>query len=581
MKVNGEAMYRYHTEPSRNFNILGSTTVLDPLDGREKLVLSNFAAGATGSIILIDTETGDGEAILLPDDNGAWAVLNLRDERLLVGTCAQSGYLHSLDLKTRTWAEPLRDPEESYIWELVLGSDGLVYGCTYPGCRLLRYHPDSHVLENVGRVSDNPKNLYSRHLDAGVPGRILISGGMDTHFVTAYDLKTGSYRQVVESTDRVMVSGSTDRYIRVETADGVEWYDPSTYEPIPVDAADQPKGILRTHSLSDGKMAGVKGQDYYVQHPNQQKLHLQRIPTPAPATDIHTLVSDSQGIIWGASAFGQTIFRYEPDRGDLWNSSVVTNTGGEVYGMCFVDGRLFMSAYSGGDHIVYDPSADWDQLNNVNPRTLQSVRPALIRPTGRSVVGPDGAIWTGWSAKYGVYGGGLSRIDPETLDVTSCYDPSGGEQQIAGLAADERYLYFTTNGGASGLAYKDEPCRFVVWSVDGSVVWQHTYDQGIRLEAILAIDGKVLLRVEDELHVFDPATLRFEAVLQAGQPCTWLVAVDGHTAGAFCGQDYYYVDMRSLSLRHIAKLPGTVHAAAVTPQGDVYFACGTKLYQML
>ena len=36
-------------EPCRNFNILGSTTIVDPVDGLEKVVLSNFAAGAVGN----------------------------------------------------------------------------------------------------------------------------------------------------------------------------------------------------------------------------------------------------------------------------------------------------------------------------------------------------------------------------------------------------------------------------------------------------------------------------------------------------------------------------------------------------
>ncbi|MCB0114084.1 MAG: hypothetical protein KDD84_08330, partial [Caldilineaceae bacterium] len=64
-------------QPCRNFNILGSTRLDDPLDGREKVVLSNFAAGATGNLIFVDPETGDGEAIPLPVDEGAWAVLVL------------------------------------------------------------------------------------------------------------------------------------------------------------------------------------------------------------------------------------------------------------------------------------------------------------------------------------------------------------------------------------------------------------------------------------------------------------------------------------------------------------------------
>lgn len=63
---------------------------------------------------------------MLPGDSGAWALLNLNNEKLLVGTCPDFGYLLCLELKTRTWAAPLKDPNETYIWKLAMGSDGNV-----------------------------------------------------------------------------------------------------------------------------------------------------------------------------------------------------------------------------------------------------------------------------------------------------------------------------------------------------------------------------------------------------------------------------------------------------------------------
>ena len=41
-------------QPCHNFQILGIARFVDPQDGREKVVLANFAAGATGTIIIID-----------------------------------------------------------------------------------------------------------------------------------------------------------------------------------------------------------------------------------------------------------------------------------------------------------------------------------------------------------------------------------------------------------------------------------------------------------------------------------------------------------------------------------------------
>jgi hypothetical protein len=590
--MNKQQKYKYIEDPSRNFNILSSTTIIDPLDGREKLVLSNFASGSTGSLVFIDTETGAGEAIKLPGDEGAWAILNLNNKNLLVGTCSGYGYLHNLDLESRTWAKPLRDEHESYIWNLTLASDGMVYGGTYPGCVLLRYDPEKHVLENMGKVSDNPKNLYSRNVDGGVPGYVIISGGMDTHFAIAYHIETRSFKPFLTSTETTIVQGSTEEYIRLEMDGHLVLYDPKTFKPMnnpaDQDSLTQASGFKPVQNqigqfqglqLRDGMVAGVRGQDYYLKAPQDDKPKLIRIPTPAPATLIHNIASDAQGNIWGASGFGQTIFCYKPESRDLWNSSTVCDCGGEVYGICFVGERLFLSSYSGGDHMVYNPHEPWDQLNNVNPKTLMTVAPALIRPTGRSVLGPDGAVWTGWSAKYGVYGGGLSRIDASTLEVESWYDPIP-EQQVAGLTADDQYLYFTTNGGASGLSYNEVSCHFAVWSAEGKVVHQQTFDKQHKLDAVLAVGGRVLVRVSDEINIFDPAAMKFDKTIETGKPCTWMIAIDDETAGLFCGSDFYLMNVFTGEFEHGSELPGQVSSAAKTPDGKIYFAQGTALYEL-
>ena len=108
------------------------------------IVLSSFVAGGIGEVVIIDPESGEGETIQIPGDNGAWALLNYKDEKLLVGTCGTYGYLHCLELKTREWKPSLRVEGISYIWDLALASDGKVYGGTYPGCVLLQYDPDLH-----------------------------------------------------------------------------------------------------------------------------------------------------------------------------------------------------------------------------------------------------------------------------------------------------------------------------------------------------------------------------------------------------------------------------------------------------
>lgn len=587
----GQTIYSEAAEPCRNFCILGVTSLLDPKDGREKLVLSNFAAGAVGNLVFIDTESGAGESVPLPGDSGAWALLPLGD-RLLVGTCPDYGYLHSLDLRTRQWAKPLRVELEKYIWNLALGSDGFVYGGTYPGCVLLRYDPDRHELVSVGRASDNERNLYSRYVHAGPHGRIFISGGFDKPFLNVWNIETETFDRFGEPGEAV--EAVTESYVCTKIAGSLRFYDAKTLQPVEGAVAEawsaalEEKEIVvkdrlrvRYIRLLDGSRAGVKGQDYFIQRPGTSEPVFRPIPTPAPATRIHTVIADAQGVLWGSSGFGQTIFRYDPKDESFWNSGAVCDAGGEVYGMAFVGDELFMTAYAGGDHIVYRPSEPWDQYGNVNPRTLRSVGPELIRPHGKSVVGPDGGIWTGWTANYGVYGGGLSRIDPVTKEVQSWYDPVPG-QPIESLAADESRLYFTTGTGGNGLPARDEPCHFAVWEPKGRISFLHRFESGEKPGALLALQSRVWVRVDHDLAVFDPQTMAFVHRIPLGEACTCLLALGPDRIAAFGEKTLHLVDTRRMTAEAVGSLPGHVTTAARTPDGTIYFNCyGTKLYRLV
>lgn len=583
--------YTHVGQPCRNFNILGLITLIDPRDGREKVALSNFASGATGNLILIDPDSGAGESIPLPGDDGAWALLNLNDGRLLVGTCPRFGYLHSLDLRSRTWAEPLRDADELYIWNLVAGSDGKVYGGTWPGCRLLRYDPATHCLDNLGRVSDNPDNAYSRTVYA-LPGRLLVACGYADPHLSVWDIASDECRRFGKL--GAVVREVNAQFVCVETDGALEFYDAHTLEPLVDDLRDaltpQRRSMLSAANwsieLRDGRLFVVRGQEYAIEaapgRPHTQPA-LMPIPAERPATRIHTLISDAQGRLWGSSAFGQTIFRYDPASGEVWNSQVVCDAGGEVCGMAFVGSRLFMAAYAGGDHIVYDPAEPWNQIDNVNPRALEPARPALIRPSGRSVIGPDAAFWSGWMAAYGVYGGGLSRVDPVTGAVQCWRDPVPG-QAITGLTADEHRLYFITGGQANGLPEKTALLHCVAWSADGRILRERVYEAGARLRAICATRAGVALAVDQRLELLDAETLTVVNSVALPSGCQLLLAWGDDGLAAFCGAQLLRVGLAhgevALPMTAVCDLPGEVYAATFTPAGDLYFAHERDLYRL-
>ncbi|MBP1991466.1 hypothetical protein [Paenibacillus eucommiae] len=575
-------------QPCRNFQFLSSAVIQDPQDGNEKVVFASFVTKGKGELIVIDPVTGGGERIVLPEGPGAWALHNWQSDKLLVGTCEHypQAQLFSLDLKSRTWAEPLWVEDETYIWNWAEGSDGMIYGGTYPGCLLLQYDPHQHVLRNLGRASDNLENMYLREVNGSIPGFILISGGYQSTFVRAWDIEKEVFFDFCEAPAEL--DQLTDTYLRIKIKDQLVYYDPRTFslmEPPHLEAAMEEVSPARplgtcVQILGDGRTIGIRGQQYWIQETDGICSPLLDIPVEAPPSAILTLTADEEGRIWGSSNFGQTIFSYVPASGSYWNSPVVCNSGGEVYGMCVVEGRLFLAAYSGGDHVVYDPAQPWNQLDNINPRTLQTVAPQLVRPSGKSVVGPDGAVWTGWAAKYGTYGGGLSRVDPQTLEVLSWYDPVP-EQQIVGLSADSRYLYFTTDTAGNGLKAKSTSRYLVVWDPAASAeVHRELLEEPEALRVLLACAGRVWMERDGQIHIFNPQTLSWENPIPLGESCTCMVQVNDATIALFGERYLYELHVEHRKAVQVGELPGDVGTAVVSPNDEMFFASGSWLYRL-
>lgn len=587
--------YQYLSNPCRNFCLLNAIAINDPKDGREKVVLSSFVSGGVGGLVFIDVETGNGEWIDLPGDEGAWALLPIEeDKKLLVGTCGTRGYLHCLDMESRTWAEPLRDENETYIWNLVQGSDGMVYGGTYPGCVLLQYNPKTHVLKNMGKLSKYEGNMYSRAVWQ-VPGYILINCGIQKLHISIWDIETNSVKAFGK--EGAQVKDITSDYICTETDGELDFYDVKTLELLNMELIESKikkwqevsnindkripsdKGIGKILKLENNRLFGVRGQEYFILDKKSEVLNLVKIPVSAPATGILTITSDDYGNIWGTSNFGQTIFCYNTENGKYTNTPAVCNNGGEVYGIRCINSKVYMSCYAGGDHVVYDPSMTWDQINNANPKTLCSVYPDLIRPGAKSVIGPDGAFWTGWTAGYGVYGGGISRLDPETNKVTVWKDIIPG-QSIRSIASGDKYIYFTTSGWGNGLPEKIEPLFLGVLDTEGNLVWKKEFLKGERLGLIEIVGNFGLVNVDNEIRIFNCYTMEFINSIKMGNSCSCMVKKSSEQAFIFCGKELYLLNAEKGKLEYMLDLPGIVGTAAIDNKDNLYFAQNSSLYML-
>ena len=605
--MEGKPHFEYVSDPCRNFNVLGTALLIDPNDGCLKYALSDL------DIILIDVYTGEPEIIKKPEKNWAWGIYNYNNEKLIIGTVSHPvTFIYSLDLKTRRWADILSVQNEQYIWNFSMASDGMLYAGTYPGCSLLRYDPKKNSIINLGRMSDDTGNLYSRFVTGAVPGYVLVECGSRNWHIYAWDIEK---EETVQFAGRgSFIREISQGHICLEEKGELFFYRTADLRPTsekslsPVNVLwERGKQINGLHSeplissslisnitrpkektrqfylkeLPDGRKIGIRGQDYFVYKENDFQPTLLKIPAVPPVTEIMTIISDNAGNIWGSCNFGQTIFKYNPVTGDNWNSSIVCDSPGEVYGMCFIDGLLFLTSYANGDHIIYDPAEQWDQYNNINPKTIASVGPELIRPYAGSVIGPDGALWTGWWAGYGTYGGGITRIDPETSELSVLYDRDLIPQQcVAGICSDDRYIYLTTCGAANGLLSKKEMFYLCALSPEGKLVHSMQFDSGKEPGKAKLLKDHIIVETGREIHIFSKGSLETEGMIDIGLTISFLLPLDENLA-VFADNRLILTDIGNKCILSSFPLPeGTVSSACKTPRGEIFFTIRTHLHRI-
>ncbi len=605
-------------QPCRAKNILSGRVIRNRHGDGELLVLASSNEVAGVQLLFVDYEKDTAEAFTSPAGSGAWGLVEVPDDRLVIST-HYDGKFVVFDLKTMAFTQVVDFPEESYIWATVIGSDGRVYGGTYPNAKIAAFDPSTCEVEEVG--ASPVHNMYGS-VSATIDGRILCSFGRNTETNLLYDPETSELGPVPADTrsgvvwqDCLIVGsrayrGVTDEPIDppfpVPSSSGGEWSaDPvlTTEEALFVSQGDAifryrsgeseltqmcdfpARGIRLLGSSADGDLLGIRGQDYVSIRPGDTEPTLRPIPVQTGPRPTLPFKIDGQDRIWGGPIFGQTLFCLDTKSGEFQNTNAVCDAGGEVYDVTFLDGKVYTASYAGGDITRYDPSQPWDQWNLVNPRPVTKMAPDYIRPIAGIWVGPGEKLYSGWMAKYGTYGGAVAITDPDTGETRRIENPLG-EQAVAGLGVGERELYVGTSLGANGLGEKEgESPSFGVIDIEtGEVTFSHTFEGASSVSPVRydAETGLVVMGVKGRPFVYDPDRSGAPVELSQDVP-----SLRGEVAAPGDGHLYYgngkalfALDLKAGKAEKIAGLEADITHVAVGADGTVYVACYTKVFRV-
>lgn len=611
--------------PCRAKNILTGRLVTDPATGRQTLVLPNMNEVSGMELLFVDFENNTARVVRCPAGQGAWSLNEVPGRRLVVGTYYDGKYM-VLDLERMRFVKTVAFPGEEYIWNSCMGSDGRLYGGTYPGGKLGALDLKTYTLQDCGAGA--PPNLYLRYVSALPDGRILCCFTTSNPAVKIYDPASRRFEDAPEELTAA-VKGMRGVSWQGTFFAGTAAFDGKTLQRVPypfptpdtgnglwwinstltsdkqlffahgntvwryVPGEKQPQKITETPlrgadylaAASDGRLLGVRGQDYFVIRPGESEMTLRRIPGEDSPRSVMFLRVDPQGRVWGGPTFGQTVFWLDPRTRKYENTATVCDGNGEVYDAAFLDGKAYFASYAGGNIICYNPSAPWDQWNGRNPVTIVSLASrGYIRPVAGIHAGPDGKLYSGWLAQYGVYGGAVSITDPAT-GATDLIENPLGNQGIGCMAVGADYVCAGTTLYANGLPVRTgEKVSFgMIDLASRQVVFRQEFAESIGSCVLEPVSNVVVLAVGKRIMLFSPKLQRFLAPLPADTP-EWT----GADLAAPGDGKVYYSSGRSIVALNLktgraqtvaADLPGISHLAA-SPDGWLVFSIGADVYRV-
>ncbi len=366
----------------------------------------------------------------------------------------------------------------------------------YPTCDLTMYDPKEKKFTNYGRIDD--VDMYN-YLNINKDGKVINLVKFTKPHIVIFDPESG--KRVVAGP---LADDPQSEFNLVKDLQGwvylrykEDYYSIKGFEVTKVDNAPL---LKNSNKFTDGTTVSFADADSLLNR--QLKVTLPdgtnkqyELDYAGTGSRIFHLAKGPDDILYGSSYLPLHLFKFDTATGELHNFGRASKSGGEVYSMAHLDGKLYMAAYGDGNFSVYDPKLPfhYGESDGDNPRHLGRIDPNSSRPRS-SLVCPDGKIWVASMPDYGLYGGALAS-----------YDPATGEKKAFNLAGDGSCFTLaylegidilavgTTIQAGTGTVPKVDAANIMFWDCSTEkVTWQGTVDeQATVYNALVSVGDKL------------------------------------------------------------------------------------------
>ncbi len=351
---------------------------------------------------------------------------------------------------------PVGEPTKATFWHrkgAVTGCSGNIYVGTYPRATVAVLNPITGSVSLIEQVAEDRSLTHAGPPACSSDGTLYFPVGMRKGQLWSYNPATGEKRQILpegmqtygfpvvwQGTDG-RVYGRKDTTVFVCSASGIH---PADYV--------KPSTVIYDNEVM-GKIAWLIDKEGWLVLRDKATTKETRILTsfrmPA-AAGLFRLGDVRDGKLFGSSYRPGVTFTYDLRTGKFEDLGVITTGRIQVYDYLSHKRGMFMSSYTGG-HIDFYPSDK--ELTVKNRKHVVDLHTTENQERLRQLMeGPDGMIYCPSGPLKGMLGGRLTRINPETLEVTSYRDTGLIEHQsyVSATAVPETSELFITSSTAGG-----------------------------------------------------------------------------------------------------------------------------------